>query len=255
MTNDLADEMKHVIERAVFEKDTDVVSLFTSNETYVPSDALADLYGLPHPPPGGGWVPYGDSGRSGIVSTGAVLTMGAKGGDTSPTQRGKAVLDKLLCTPLQRPANVNVDQPPAAPDNSPCKVARYRAIGASSPACAGCHAMLDGIGLGLEGYDLRGHFRDHDDAHPECAIPGDGELPYVGTFRGPGQLGPLLAQSGKLDACVVKQVFRYGLGREEGVDDNTSLASLTKQFGNEKRSMKKLLIALVSSNTFLRVKE
>src|SRR5205085_8320046 len=105
------------------------------------------LYGPPHPPAGGGWVSYGATGRAGILSTGAALTMGAKGGDTSPTQRGKAILDKLLCTPLQRPANVNVDTPPAAPDNSPCKVQRYKAIGNSSASCAGCHARLDGLGL------------------------------------------------------------------------------------------------------------
>jgi hypothetical protein len=165
------------------------------------------------------------------------------------------VLDKLLCTPLQRPADVNVDMPPEAPDNSPCKVARYKAIGASGAACAGCHALLDGVGLGLEGYDLRGKFRAHDDTRPECAIPGEGDLPGVGPFKGPGQLGTMLAQSGKLDGCIVKQAFRYGLGREEVFEDTASLGSLTKQFGTDNRSMKKLLVAVVSSNTFLTVKE
>ena len=79
--------MNHVLERAVFEQDADVVSLFNSTETWLPNDALADVYGLPHPPPGGGWVPYGSGGRAGILSTGAILTMGAKAGDTSPTRR------------------------------------------------------------------------------------------------------------------------------------------------------------------------
>jgi hypothetical protein len=181
--------------------------------------------------------------------------MGAKMGDTSPTQRGKAILDKLLCTPLQRPANVNVDQPPTAPDNSPCKVPRYQWIAQSSASCAGCHAQLDGLGLGLENYDLHGKFRDHDDGNASCPIPGDGELPGVGKFKGPGQLGPLLASSGKIDACFVKQAFRYGLGREENDDDKTSLDSLTSQFQGNTRSMKKLLVTIVSSNTFLTVKE
>lgn len=255
MTADLAAEMNHVLERAVFENDADFISLFTSNETWLPNDALADIYGLPHPPPGGGWVPYGTSSRAGILSTGAVLTMGAKSGDSSPTQRGKAVLEKVLCTPFARPANVNVDEPPAAPDNSPCKVQRYKAIGASSAACAACHATLDGVGLGLEAYDLHGRFRAHDDTHPECAIPGDGELPGVGTFKGPGELGALLAKSGQLDACVVRQALRYGIGRGDTPDDKPSLDSLAGQFTGDKRSMKKLLVALVSSSSFLTVKE
>jgi Protein of unknown function (DUF1588)/Protein of unknown function (DUF1592)/Protein of unknown function (DUF1585)/Protein of unknown function (DUF1595) len=255
LTADLADEMNHVVERAVFTEDADLLALFTSNETYLPSDALADAYGLPHPGAGGGWVPYGASGRAGILSTGAVLTMGAKGGDTSPTQRGKAILEKLLCTPMQRPADVNVDQPPAAPDNSPCKVARYKAIGASGPQCAGCHRTLDGLGLGLESYDLHGRQRDHDDLNPSCAIPGDGELPGVGAFKGPGQLGSLLVQKGTLGACIVKQVFRYGLGREEQDADGISVSALTSQFNTDKRSLRKLLVALVSSNAFLTVQE
>ena len=256
MTAELADEMNHVIERAVFERDADIVTLFTGTETYLPNEALASFYGLPAPPPGGGWVPYGATGRAGILSTGAVLTMGAKGADTSPTQRGKAVMDKVTCTPLERPANVNVDEPPAAPNNSPCKVDRYKAIGASSPSCAGCHAILDGVGLGLEAYDLKGRFRANDDLNPQCAIPGQGELPGVGQFKGPGELGTILANSGKLDSCIVKQVFRYGLAREESVvDDEATMASLMKRFSADKRSMKKLIVALVSSSTFLTVKE
>jgi hypothetical protein len=102
---------------------------------------------------------------------------------------------------------------------------------------------------------LHGRFRQHDDTHPECAIPGEGELPGSGPFKGPGELGPLIAKTGKLDACVVKQAFRYGLGREEGGDDEATITSLSQQFGADNRSMKKLLLALASSSAFLTVKE
>jgi hypothetical protein len=253
MTAELGEEINHLIERNVFAPGGDVLDLFTSKDTYLPNDALADQYGLPHPPAGGGWVPYGASGRAGILSTGSVLTMGAKGDDTSPTQRGKAILEKLLCSPLKRPTDVNVDEPPAAPDSSPCKVARYQAIAASSPSCAGCHQKLDGLGLGLEGYDLHGRARAHDDANASCAIPGVGELPGVGTFKGPGELGPLLVKSGQLGACVVRQVFRYGLARAEQPSDLTSVDALTKDFEGKGRNLRKLLVALVSSSAFLTV--
>lgn len=255
LTPELADEMNHVVERAVFTQDADILTLLTSKDTYLPNDALADAYNLPHPPPGGGWVPYGDSGRAGILSTGAVLTMGAKGTDTSPTQRGKAILEKVLCSPMARPANVNVDQPPAAPDNSPCKVARYKAIAATGPQCAACHATLDGLGFGLEKFDLHGKLREHDDGLPACAIPGDGELPGRGTFRGPGELGALLLKTDKVGSCVVKQVFRYGFGRADLAGDEASIAALDTEFDASHRSMKKLLVAVVSSNAFLTAKQ
>jgi hypothetical protein len=53
----------------------------------------------------------------------------------------------------------------------------------------------------------------------------------------------------------VKQAFRYGLGRADTPDDAASLTSLSNQFEGANKSMKKLLVALVSSSTFLTVKE
>ena len=50
------------------------------------------------------------------------------------------------------------------------------------------------------------------------------------------------------------QSFRYATSRKESADDDASLKSLTDRFGADNRSIKKLLVALVSSNTFLTVK-
>jgi hypothetical protein len=255
LTPEMAEEVRRLVERTVFANNGDFLGLFASPDTYLPNDALADRYGLPHPPPGGGFVAYPDGKRAGILSTGAALTMGAKLGDSSPTQRGKAVLEKILCTPLARPPNVNVDEPPMTADNSPCKVPRYKAIGEQSASCASCHSLLDGIGLGLENYNLIGQFRDHDDGRPECPIPGDGNLPGSGTFKGPGELSALLLKTGKMQGCVVRQAFRYGLGREEVLEDNDSLTSLATQFTGEQQNLKRLLVRLVSSSAFLTIKE
>jgi hypothetical protein len=255
LTPEMAEEVRRLVERTVFANDTDFLALFSSTDTYLPNDALADRYGLPHPPAGGGFIAYPDGKRAGILSTGAALTMGAKLGDSSPTQRGKAILEKILCTPLARPANVNVDEPPMAADSSPCKVARYKAISDQGASCASCHAMLDGIGLGLENYDLTGKFREHDDGLPACTIPGDGNLPGSGAFKGPGELSGLLLKTGKMQACIVRQAFRYGLGREEVLEDHESLTSLATQFSGEQQNFKRLLVRLVSSSAFLTVKE
>jgi hypothetical protein len=179
-------ETTKLIDRVVFDQPASYLTLFSSPDTYL-TDTLADQYGLPRPPGGEGWVPYGSSGRAGILSHGSVLASFSKFSDTSPTQRGILVQTRLLCNVVHPPpANVNVDQPPPA-TASVCKIDRYAAHRASA-SCGACHNNLDPIGLGLENYDIGGRYRTHDDAHVECMIPGQGELPGYGTFSGPGEL-------------------------------------------------------------------
>ena len=168
-------ETTALIDKIVFDQPASYLTLFSSSETYV-NDLLADQYGLPRPAGGAGWVPYGASGRAGILSHGAVLAAFSKFSDTSPTQRGILVQTRLLCNVVQPPpANVNVDQPPPA-TASACKLDRYAAH-RSVASCGVCHNNLDPIGTGLEQYDIGGKFRTHDDGHPECPLDGARRAP------------------------------------------------------------------------------
>jgi hypothetical protein len=205
-------ETTALIDRAIFDGTDGYLSLFTSTDTYLDT-TLADHYGLPQPTGGEAWVPYGDSGRAGILSHGSVLAGFGKFSDTSPTQRGIFVQTRLLCNSVMpHPSNVNVDEPPTSTD-AECKIDRYAAHRDSSTSCAGCHYDLDSVGLGLEAYDMTGRFRTTDDDNPNCPISGDGELPGYGTFNGPGELGQLLVQSGEVEQCFVEHLVRYAIGR------------------------------------------
>ena len=241
-------ETKHLIDRIVFDEPASYLTLFTSPETYL-DDNLADQYGLPHPTGGEGWVSYGSSGRAGILSHGSVLAAFSKFSDTSPTQRGIFVQTRLLCNVVSPPpANVNVDQPPSAAD-AVCKYDRYAAHRSSS-SCASCHDNLDPIGFGLEAYDIGGRFRTHDDAHAECPITGDGELPGYGTFNGPAELGQKLVDSGVLERCFVQQLLDYALGRplrdgEDGVVD-----ALAADFKDQNYDAQSVLLDYVASDRF-----
>lgn len=241
-------ETTKLIDRVVFDQPASYLTLFTSPETYL-NDALALQYGLPKPAGGEGWVPYGASGRAGILSQGSVLAAFSKFSDTSPTQRGIFVQTRLLCnTVLPPPASVNVDQPPSAPD-SLCKLDRYAAHRAV-PSCASCHQNLDPIGYGLEQYDIGGRYRTHDDAHAECLIPGTGELPGYGTFSGPAELGRKLVDSGKLEQCFVQKLLSFAVGRALRPEESTAATEFADSFKASDYSLKELLLDYVASDRF-----
>jgi hypothetical protein len=243
-------ESAQLVFRVVFDKKSDYFDLFRSQDTFV-NDFLADHYGLPRPGSATGtWVGYGASPRRGILSHGSVLSAGAKFEDTSPTLRGIFVRTRLLCETIPPPPpNVQVDKPPEG-GASHCKADRY-ASHANVGSCRACHQRTDPVGFGLEAYDRTGAFRTHDNGAADCPISGDGELVDVGKFNGPAALGDLLISSGGLEACVVKQLYRYAMGRRELDADRPTLDLLTALFRQKTRSFDGLILDTVSSAAFV----
>ena len=208
---DMHAETRALVERVVFDEPRPWTELLTATETFVTPE-LAEHYGLPVPATAD-WVPYGDSGRGGLLSHGAFLSVGAKFGDTSPTQRGLLVRTKLFCQEIPKPPPelmVDVCEPPQA-DPDACKIDRY--FMSEEPACQACHSMMDPIGFGLERYDASGAYRTAEADRPECTIPGDGDFVGVGAFNGPAELAALAVESGLVEACVARQLYRFAVGR------------------------------------------
>ena len=153
-------------------------------------------------------MPYGASGRAGILSHGSVLAAFSKFSDTSPTQRGIFVQTRLLCNEVRPPpANVNVDQPPGG-GNAVCKIGSLRGATARSQSCGACHNQPRPDRLRPRELRHRGSYRTHDDGHTECPIDGAGELPGYGTFNGPGELARMLVDSKALEPCFVDAARR-----------------------------------------------
>jgi hypothetical protein len=210
----MTQETNALLERYLLEERRPWSQMLLSDETFL-TPALATHYGLPAPTNAeGDWVSYGDSGRRGLLSHGTFLSAVAKFSDTSPTQRGLLIRTRLFCQTIEKPPpelNVNTDEPPAAADPDACKPERYTMW--KTDGCSQCHAMMDPVGFGLEQYDSAGRFRAAEPDKPECVIDGEGELDGVGTFNGPAELGELMIESGEVDACVARQVYRYAMGR------------------------------------------
>ncbi len=242
-------ETDALLTRVVFEKGAPWFDLFTSPETYA-DQQLAPIYGLPTlATPGFSWITYPDATRAGILSQGALLSNGAKNGDSSPTLRGKFILERLLCTPIAPPPpGVNANVPAVGMGGTTCKSDRYAAH--ASGTCAGCHGQMDPIGFGLENYDTEGRFRTTDPGKPECAIAGTGQIPSLGAFKGPAELGQLLVKSDQLGQCLTDRIVEFAVQRPKSAEDAPAIAALRKNLDGTQFSLRDGLLAWLGSGSF-----
>lgn len=245
LTQAMRKESDALVDRVVFDEQRTWTDLFTSNEAWL-DDTLASHYGM-LPPGKPGWVDVSQVSRAGVLSEASFLSVANKFSDTSPTQRGKFIQERILCTPIPPPPpNVKADAPPSG--TAVCKADRYAEH--RQGGCQGCHALLDGVGNGLEQYDEVGRFRKVEKDAPQCAIDGRGEVPGVGTFKGPAELGALLAGSPLLDTCLVKQIFRFANGQRETADDDAIVQHVLAKFLASGARFEELLLAFVTEDAF-----
>lgn len=247
LTVAMRSETRALLEDVIFDDPRAYSEVFTSSGSFI-NDTLAQLYGLASP----GtdelvWTEYGDSGRTGLLSHGSFLSVAAKFGDTSPTQRGLLIRTRLLCQPVpEAPANVDVDNPPVSTE-SECKWDRYAAH-RENGACAGCHEQIDPLGFGLEQFDPTGAFRSVEPEHPECVISGEGAIDGT-PFSGPAELSQHIVDNELLDACLVQQVYRFAMGHPADEEEVRVLDDLRASLADDGR-FDRLVLALVGDEAF-----
>ena len=251
----MVEESNALINRVVFDDKSSYFDLFTSNESFI-NDELAEHYGIAAPgSEEGTWVDVSGEGRGGILSHATFLSVASKFGDTSPTQRGRLIRERILCTVVPPPdpsLGVDTDTAPTSPDSN-CKKDRYNTILEAS-GCAACHNQMDPIGFGLENYSQAGQYRTTDEGEPDCPIDGQGALHFGGeatTFNGPRDLGEVLVASSQFERCVVKQAWQFAVGNVASASDLETLEDLQQRFAAGDHRFDQLLLDIVSSESFL----
>jgi hypothetical protein len=210
---------------------------------FAPSPAMEATYGLTGAQ---GEAPTAAPGRSGLLTTGAFLATHAHRDQTSPVKRGFVVRDRFFCQkPTPPPPSVN-NAPPAL-DPSATTKERFAAHTAD-PACAGCHAITDPIGWGLEGFDSVGKRRAVEAGRP---VDDRGELTGTdvdGSFVGASGLAEKLAASALVQDCVTTQWVRFALRREENEIERCQLDALKSVFRSSGGNVRTLLLNLAESS-------
>jgi Protein of unknown function (DUF1592)/Protein of unknown function (DUF1588)/Protein of unknown function (DUF1595)/Protein of unknown function (DUF1587)/Protein of unknown function (DUF1585)/Ca-dependent carbohydrate-binding module xylan-binding len=219
--------------------------LLTGQDTFVDA-RLAVHYGIPVPE-GEGFQRVSLEGlpRRGLLTQPGIMSVLAHPVTTSPVRRGKWVLEQLMCIhPPPPPPGVEV--PPLAPEEGGTmrqQLEQHRA----DPACAGCHRLMDPIGLGLEHYDAIGRYRTMDAGLP---IDATGELPSGETFTDALGMVELLADSDDFTTCTARKTLTYALGREPTDSDVPYLEEIVAEFETDGMTLEGLLVAVVTNDTF-----
>lgn len=229
-------------------KNLDYRDLFTTRSTFM-SPALAPLYQLPASP---GWTAYEfppDSPRQGLLTQVSFLAVHAHPGRSSPTRRGKALRELLLCQVVPPPPpNVDfsaLENPDAHYPTQRDRVAAHL----KDPSCAGCHKITDPTGLALENFDGAGRFRAEEAGNP---IDTSGDLDGK-KFDNVVGLAQALHDSPGLPSCLVSRVYSYGSGGATKAADRPLMQYLTTRFADDGYKLPELLRTIALSHAFSHV--
>ncbi|MFT7626065.1 MAG: hypothetical protein ACI9WU_005258 [Myxococcota bacterium] len=250
-TNELGtsamEETLHLLDWMVFEENRDLRTLLTTTTTFV-NPLLAALYGVPAPGDSDAFVKIQlplDGPRAGLLGHASFLNSHSHAVSTSVTLRGKAVRNILLCQSTPDPP-VDVDTSIPEPSGTAPTMRERVAEHLTDPGCAGCHLLMDPIGLGLERFDGTGRFRMLDNG---ATIDPSGDLD--GEVFGNGrELGVLLGQDPAFARCFVRTMARYAMGRAETTKERGHINVLTARFQRDGHRVQALVAELVASPLF-----
>jgi hypothetical protein len=225
-----------------------IVDLLTSNETFL-NEQLARHYGI-----SGVYgshfrrVKLTDENRFGLLGKASLLAVTSYTTRTSPTIRGKYLLENILAAPMPPP-------PPNVPalessnkENKPMTVREMLEMHRANATCASCHARMDPLGLSLENFDAIGQWRAQDSGR---AIDASGTLLDGTKVSGPSELRKaLVARKEQFATAVTEKLLTYMLGRGLEYYDVPAVRKIDRDAAADGYKWSSLVLATVKSAPF-----
>lgn len=186
----------------------------------------------------------------------------SKPGETSPTSRGLFIRNQFLAQEVPPPPPDASTELPDVTEDRPMTNRERLDAHLNRESCAACHRLIDPIGLGFEKFNAIGAFEESMSLRfGTRAAPRTVELEldtsaYIqglenSDFSTPKELGHILAESEMFHRSMVKQVFRYAMGRLESDRDRAVIDSLVEDFRASDFRFRELIVSLVTSELFL----
>ena len=257
VTRDSQEQTLLTILDLVLAQHGDYRDIFTTRKTFL-TPVLGSIYGVPLPKSSPNavadpWKPFeyaaGDP-RVGILTHASFVALHSHPGRSSPTIRGKALRQIILCQKVPDPPG-NVDFTVVQDTNNPTyKTARERVTAhRSNPVCAGCHKLVDPMGLALENFDGGGGFRMSENG---ARIDTSGELDGV-KFGDAAGLGQAVHDNPATTSCLVNRLPAYALGRSTTRAEADWVKSLETSFKSGGYRLPELLRKIALSDELYRV--
>jgi cytochrome c5 len=233
---------------AQLKEDHSILDLLTSNETFL-NEQLARHYGI-----SGIYgshfrrVKLTDENRFGLLGKASVLAVTSYTTRTSPTIRGKWLLENILAAPMPAP-------PPNVPllessnkEGKPLTVREMLEMHRANPTCASCHKSMDPLGLSLENFDAIGQWRTTDSGR---AIDASGVLLDGTKVDGPRELRQaLMAKKTQFATAVTGKMLTYALGRGLEYYDAPAVRAIDRVAAADEYRWSSLILATVKSAPF-----
>lgn len=236
---------------AIRREDRPILELIDADYVFV-NEALARHYGVAGvtgPQLRRIELPADDrSGRGGVLTSAAVLTVTSNPTRTNPTRRGKWVLETVLGTPPPPPVPDVGELEDIAPADAGLSVRQRLELHRSDPNCAGCHRRMDPIGLAFEHFDAVGAWRGTEEGKP---IDDSAVLPDGRSFKGAVELKTLLlSRKEDFARALSEQMLTYALGRGLEYDDVCAVREITRALDAENYRFSTLVAEIVKSYPF-----
>lgn len=249
-----SEDLNPVLQRAeellveeLFTSGRGLTDLLTSTQGFV-NARIAPLYGLSSSSEELEAVDLGPE-RPGIFTRLGFLAYNGTLRDPDSIHRGVEINRVMLCARLQPPPG----EIPALPTVLPDQTNRERVSAHTGPGTcgAGCHAtIINPIGFAFESFDALGQLRDTDNGKP---VDTAGEYQFADglkAFDGAAELMQLIAESPQAHACFAEHLTKFSLGRDLIEADRPLVDELEASSLSDARSIKELLLAVVTSPTF-----
>lgn len=211
--------------------------------------------------------------RAGILTQPSWLVANSTTFDNHAIHRGKWIRERLLGNVVPDvPITVDAQLP-----NTPEKTLRERMAVTEQAYCWKCHQLMNDLAYPFEQFDHFGRYRAMDsvvDIQATAKLAGPrrnqtkrimqdvplnrsglvahvGDASLEGPVDGAVELMHKLAASERVEQVFVRHAFRYWLGRNESPGDAASLQAAHRAYKESGGSMKTLLTALLTSESFL----
>jgi hypothetical protein len=228
-------------------EDRSALDLLTASDTFV-NERLARHYGIPGVK-GSHFrrVTLTSPERRGLLGHGSILLLTSHADRTAPVVRGKWVLDNLLGLPPPPPPE-NVPPLEDAGDEALLSVRARMEAHRKSPGCAGCHRIMDPIGLALENFDAVGAWRTREAGAP---IDASGQLMDGTAVDGPGSLrAALVARPEVFVGHLVERLLTYALGRQLQHSDMPAVRAIVRASAAREYRLSSIVLSIVTSPPF-----
>jgi hypothetical protein len=240
---------------SIIREDRSVLDLLTADDTFV-DERLARHYGIPHV--------YGSrfrrvtlppemDARRGLLGKGAFLAVTwTQNFRSSPVKRGVWVLENLLGTPPpEPPPNVPALEETTSDDGQALTLREQMTRHRASPACAGCHKIMDPIGFALEHFDADAGWRTKQGGEGGTPIDARVTLFDGQVVDGPSGLrAALLRYSPQFVRTFVERLMTYALGRGVEYTDMPAIRAITRDAGRQDHRFSALVLGVVRSAQF-----